>query len=106
MLGLAAGVWLRRQHPFPAEDPLLRILERKRPEIHKGIRYVWTGLEFSTPILALISLGSMMFIFGGSVRRKVVGKLPSFPAPGEKLEIVLGEVHHPTKPGPSEAPSW
>ena len=42
------------------------------------------------------------------VPRRELAKLPPYPNPAgrERLYVVLGEVHHPRKPEPAEAPYW
>jgi hypothetical protein len=38
--------------------------------------------------------------------RGVSGELPPYPASKEQLELVLGEIHQPKRPGPAAHPRW
>ena len=73
------------------------------------LKYSYTLFLYTTPYIAFSILFSGMYIFALKAESRThAGKLPPYPRPQERGELilVLGEVHHPRKQVPSENPQW
>jgi hypothetical protein len=110
-LALAAllGAVLFYRMPFPEEDALLRLVFLEKPPVFYGIKWTYVAMLFVTPYVGLSLVSSLAYIF--TVRktpRSLGGKLPPYPelATRDKLSLVVGEIHHPRRPEPSERPRW
>ncbi len=113
IIGAAVGAALGRAigAPFPGvgENPYLDLIAHHDPGIHTAIR-VW---YHAAPAAAVILAGSLCrsiwrVWFQPLVRIVRRGRLPKWPtsASDEAPSLVVGELHHPTVPRPSERPSW
>jgi hypothetical protein len=109
-LAVAAGVgtialW---RLPFPDGNVLVQFLAVERPALYAAGRGAYWCMLFSTPYLACSVLISLADIFVKSPRASAAPQLPPYPALRERTElsVVLGELHHAKRPGPSEAPHW
>src|SRR5271170_6979828 len=87
--------------PFPAQNLYLQLVAVKDPTLYSTFVYTYAILFFSSSFWVYWGLLSVAFVFH---RPKVpgvrVGKLPPYP-PVEgrhELSVILGELHHPTKP--------
>jgi hypothetical protein len=72
-------------------------------------KYSYTLFLYTTPYIAYSVLLSGVYIFALKATRKIrAGKLPLYPDPAQRTELslVVGELHHPSKQVPSEAPHW
>lgn len=108
-LSIATGVVLNALFPIDLSDPLLRLMKLRRPEIFHGLVWSYTFFLYSTPFLAFCVLFSFIYVhLYVPMQKTVSGPLPPYPDPitRENLFLVVGEVHHPTKPKPSPAPQW
>lgn len=105
--GLVCGLLLRWQYPFPVADPLLAELNQGAPWIFLLLSFLYHGLLFSSPYLVLTVLLSLLYVLWpqGQVRLPQ-SVLPPFPDNPEKLQIVIGEIHHPRKLEPVAKPNW
>jgi hypothetical protein len=77
--------------------------------VREGLLCSYNLFLFTTPYIGYSVLLSGLYVAGLSARRKVHSrKLPSYPEPvkRDELFVVVGEVHHPRKPIPSERPYW
>ena len=95
--------------PFPGEDALLQLLLLEKPSLFYGLKLTYVTVLFSTPYLVASIVLSLGYIF--LVRpEKNAGfvKLPPYPDPSqrEQLSVVVGELHHPKKPGAADHPRW
>jgi len=105
----ACGIVLQSLYPIHAGDPILRLIELQRPAIFHGIVWSYNLFSYSTPFLVFSILFSLAYVhFYAPKQRAVSGPLPPYPDPmtREDLFLVLGELHHQTKPKPSPAPQW
>ena len=113
IIGAAVGAALGRAigAPFPGmgENPYLDLIAHHDPGIHTAFR-VW---YHAAPAVAVILAGSLCrsiwrVWFQPLVRIVRRGRLPKWPTSPEddKPSLVVGELHHPTVPRPSERPSW
>jgi hypothetical protein len=108
-LCVASGAVLLVRMPFPEEDPLLQLVLLEKPYLFYGIKSMYVTMLFTTPYIAASLLFSLAYIFlPGKGSAAAGGKLPPYPevAMREKLFLVVGELHHPKRPGPSENPHW
>lgn len=109
VMAMATGAVLHFTRPFPEEQMFLRVIALRAPEAFLSFKLLYYALEFSTPYLAYSALLSGVYIFTLRPRRPVSpGRLPGYPEPHtrDELFLVVGEVHNPRKPEPSETPYW
>ncbi len=102
----AVGLW---RWPFPEYNDVLLVLWLHNPRIVSVLHGAYVTLWVTTPLLVLAFVSSLAFIFltrhGSRSRRSALPPYPD-PAARQDLEVVLGEVHHPTKPQPVDHPQW
>ncbi|MDE2679643.1 MAG: hypothetical protein OXI76_17270 [Gemmatimonadota bacterium] len=108
-VGAAAGRAIGAPFPGLGENPYLDLIAHHDPGIHAAIR-VW---YHAAPAAAVILAGNLCLAvwrvwFQPLVRIVRRGRLPKWPTSPEddKPSLVVGELHHPTAPRPSERPSW
>jgi hypothetical protein len=109
LLALGTGMALYVRMPFPSDDLLLRLIAIREPAVFDGFKFSYTILLFTTPYLFYSLAFSGLYVFALRPRQKVKAMpLPPFPPPRDRHElfVVLGEVHDPRKPQPSERPYW
>ncbi|GGA73453.1 hypothetical protein GCM10011507_26320 [Edaphobacter acidisoli] len=108
-LSAACGIVLRSLYPVHTSDPILRLIELEQPRIFHALVWSYNLFLYSTPFLLFSILFSLAYVHFYAPRQKEVsGPLPPYPDPltREHLSLVLGELHHPTKPKPSPTPQW
>jgi len=108
-LSAACGIALRSLYPINNTDPMLRIIALERPAVFHGLVWSYNLFLFSTPFLVFSVLFSLAYVHLYTPdQRQLSGPLPPYPNPliREDLFLVLGELHHPTKPTPSPSPQW
>src|SRR3982751_5508738 len=105
---VAMGLLLTRRYPFPDGDFLVQLTRAESPWLYLGLRWSWLTMLYTTPALFFAGIFSLVYIFGGSGKRKAGGDLPPFPAPTDDkpLHLVIGEVHHPRRVEPVDYPGW
>ena len=106
---LVIGATLRVRLGWPADDPVLGLIQLYRPALYQTLYVTYCTLLVTTPYWACSLIGSLAYIFVGGVRGRVrPGALPPYPAPATRAQlfVVLGEQHHPKKPIPVAAPTW
>jgi hypothetical protein len=106
---VACGIMLHSLYPIHAADPMLRLIALKRPIIFHGIVWSYNLFLYSSPFLVFSILFSLAYVHFYTPRGKEIsGALPPYPDPitRENLFLVLGELHHQTRPKPSPAPQW
>ena len=109
LLAMGTGLYLFYAHPFPETPVFLRVISIRAPRAFLSFRYLYTACLFTTPYLAYLGILSGLYIATLRFRRHLIpGKLPRYPDPRTRsdLFLVIGEVHNPRKPGPSDAPHW
>ena len=109
LLAMATGAILYYTHPFPSDQIFLRVTAIRAPRAFLSFEYLYNLLLFTTPFLLFSTVLSGLYIFTLKVRRRISpGRLPRYvdPERRDSLYVVVGEVHNPRKPGPSEAPRW
>ncbi len=108
-LAMMTGVFLFIWYPFP-EDPLfLRVVSLRAHHAFLSFRYLYNLCLFTTPYLMYLGVFSGLYIATLKFRERIVpGRLSRYPDPRKRddLFLVVGEVHNPRKPGPSETPQW
>lgn len=106
-----AGALLHKTWGVSVENSTLQYIGVFRPGAFYAIVYGWTAMLFTTPyflLSALLSAGWTRHLRLPQFGPARAGRLPDV-VPVEKredLEVVIGEVHHPTKPIPAEEPHW
>jgi hypothetical protein len=109
LLAAATGMALYFRAPFPEANLFLHVMALRSPSAFLFLKYSYTLFLYTTPYIAYSFLLSGVYIFALKAGRKIrAGKLPLYPEPRKRTELslVLGEVHHPQKPVPSETPRW
>jgi len=109
LLAMGTGAVLYYTHPFPSDQIFLRITAIRAPRAFLSFEYLYNLFLFTTPFLLFSTVLSGVYIFTLKVRHDISpGHLPKYVAPERRgnLYVVLGEVHNPRKPGPSETPRW
>jgi hypothetical protein len=108
-LSTACGIMLQSRCPIHVSDPMLRLIELERPAIFHGLVWSYYLFLYSTPFLIFSILFSLVYVhFYAPKQKEVSGPLPPYPDPRtrENLSLIIGELHHQTKPTPSPAPRW
>jgi len=109
VLAMATGTVIFYARPFPENQLFLRVIATRAPHAFLSFRYLYNVLLFTTPYIAYLGVLSALYIGTLKFRYRVVaGGLPPYPQPEKRsdLFVVLGEVHNPRHPGPSETPRW
>ncbi|HEV2224553.1 MAG TPA: TraM recognition domain-containing protein [Candidatus Acidoferrales bacterium] len=109
LLAMGTGVFLYYTHPFPADQIFLRVIAMRAPHAFLSFQYLYNTILFTTPFMVFSTVLSGLYIFTLKVRRRISpGRLPRYSDPRKRdnLYLVVGEVHNPRKPGPSETPRW
>lgn len=108
-LSIASGLVLQGIAPVNLDDPLLRLIELRRPEIYLTLVWSYTGFLYTTPYLMTSFALSFIYIhFYSRDLELEPGQLPEYPDPRFRgdLFLVAGEVHHRLKPVHSPTPQW
>jgi len=106
---LGTGTLLSRRFPFPEANAVLQLIAAEKPIIFLSIEYAYQAMLFSTPFIACSMLFSFLYIFFVRPRETVaLTSLAPYPEPParDRLFLVVGELHHPKRPEPSEQPQW
>lgn len=107
--GAAAGLLLWMRIPWPADDPVLRLIAVHRPGLYEGLYVGYAVLLFTTPYLsASIALSAVYIFVVRLTPANAHARLPPYPDPAtrDRLFLVVGERHHPTRPVSSASPTW
>ena len=102
-VALAVGVWGLRTYPVVQDQVFLALIETRRPDLHQGLVYTYALLWFTTPFFGASLLGSLFAIV--TYRHAPPPDVPrasrvtSSPEERPAPSLVLGEVHHETRPG-------
>src|SRR5580658_9543001 len=109
ILAMATGMVLFYGRPFPEDQVFLRVVAMRAPHVFLSFHWLYNVVLFTTPYIAYLGVLSALYIGTLKFRRRVVaGQLSPYPQPEKRndLFVVLGEVHNPLRPGPSETPRW
>jgi hypothetical protein len=100
------GVWA---YPLPRHDVYLALIELQRPTVFRVLVYAYAALWFTTPLVAISLITSLLAIVVFSRPAHLPARaLPPYPEPETRPEptLVLGERHHETTYGRAAAPTW
>jgi TraM recognition site of TraD and TraG len=109
LLAMGTGTILFFHVPFPEDNLILQLIALRAPEVFAGLKYSYLVMLFTTPYITFSILLSGLYIFALKSHRRIApAHLPLYPNPREREElfVVVGEVHNPRKPVPSETPRW
>src|SRR5580658_1956035 len=109
ILAMATGMVLFYGRPFPEDQVFLRVVAMRAPHVFLSFRWLYNGALFTTPYIVYLGVLSGLYIGTLRFRRRVAaGRVPSYPEPHKRddLFLILGEIHNPRRPGPSESPRW
>src|SRR5438105_4416824 len=109
MLALGTGAFLFYARPFPEESFFLHLISLRAPNAFVSFRWLYNVCLFTTPYLVYLAALSALYVATLKYRQRVSpGHLPPYPDPRKRDELflVIGEVHDPRKPGPSQTPHW
>ena len=109
VFAMATGVYLFYAHPFPEHPVFLQVISMRAPHAFLSFKYLYIVFLFTTPYMGYSAAFSGLYIFTLKAGRRVTaGRLPHYPDPRRRNELflVVGEVHNPRKPLPSENPYW
>lgn len=109
VLAAITGMVLLVQCPFPQDNLYLQYIAVKDPLVYSVLARSYTLFLFTTPFFVYSTALSGVYVL--SFRRKQKQKtnaLPPYPDPSSRndLFLVLGELHHPTKPIRGASPQW
>jgi hypothetical protein len=108
-LGCVVGYILLHTWPFPADDAMLQLILAHKPWLFESIRWSYTAMLFSTPLIGFSSLFALLYIFAVKGDATLVrNPLPPYPRPTtrQQLYLIVGEVHQQKRLGPAENPQW
>src|SRR5437588_4020115 len=109
VLAAVTGMVLYFCYPFPGENFFLELIFLWARPVFQGLKFFYTLFLFTTPYILYSFLISGVYIFPlKRPRRGKARKPPAYPPATTRkdLFVVLGEVHNPRRPGPSETPRW
>jgi len=109
VLTAITGMALYFYIPFPEQNVFLQLMALRAPLVFQGVKWSYNLFLFSTPFIVYSVLLSGLYIFALKAHRKITaGRLPWYPDPRQRQDVflVIGEIHNPRKPVPSETPRW
>src|SRR5437667_469021 len=109
VLAATTGMMLYFCYPFPDENFFLELIFLWARPVFQGLKFFYTLFLFTTPYILYSFLISATYIF--TLKRPRRGEAcspPSDPPATTRKDLfaLLGEVHNPRTPGPSEPPRW
>ena len=108
-LSSAVGFALCVAAPFPENNSFLRYIALQRHTLYILLSWSYAILLFTTPFLFLSSVASLAYMhLRRTGDREAKGQLPPYPPEAQRddLFVILGEVHHQTRPIPVAHPNW
>ena len=108
-LSCVVGCALLHTWPFPAGDVMLQLVLAHKPWLFESIRWAYTVMLFSTPLIGFSSLFALLYIFAVKGDATLVrNPLPPYPHPAtrRRLYLIVGELHQQKRLGPVENPQW
>lgn len=95
--------------PFPAENPLLLLIDAAHPWLFAAFSYAYPTLWCTTTFVAFTVASSVLYILTARIDR-AASPQPLPPCPSTRhsrdLFLVLGELHKRTVPTRAVAPRW
>jgi len=91
------------------DDTFLELIARRRPDLHRRLVYTYALPWFPTPFFGVSLLGSLFAIVTyRHVPRLTFRALLRYVEPEDRPapSLVLGEVHHETRPGRAPDADW
>jgi hypothetical protein len=109
-IAVCEGTLLRVHVPWPADDPVIGLIALQRPQLLTALHAVYVVLLYSTPAMfasALLAAHGILRPFRRA-QRAITPRLPLYPSIADRtsLSLVVGELHHPTRPIPVPNPTW
>jgi len=109
-LAAATGLYLYFSYPVSNENLYLQLIASRSPRLYAAGVYTFVAMLFTTPLILYSTFFSILYIYvyrGGGASEES-GSLPTYPPPEnrEQLRLIVGELHHPSKPIPAADPSW
>ena len=103
----AAGAVIWRWHvPWAAGDPVLTLIELRSPVPYELLRWGYAAAWTVTPAcLVLVGATVAGLIVESRSKAALGGSPPAWPR-NDEPQIVIGETHRRTRPGPSPRPGW
>ena len=108
-LSCITGYVLLHRWPFPADGAMLQLIFLHKPWLFESIRWSYTAMLFSTPLIGFSSLFALLYIFAVKGEAALVrNPLPAYPlsAARQQLYLIVGEIHQQKRLGPVENPQW
>jgi len=108
-LAAITGIVLYFRYPFPEGNFFLELIFLWARPVFQGLKFSYTLFLYTTPYIVYSILLSAIYIFTlKTPPRPKAGKPPAYPTTSNRnnLFLVLGEVHNPRTPEPSETPYW
>ncbi len=108
-LSCVTGYVLLHRWPFPADHAMLQLILLHKPWLFESIRWSYTTMLFSTPLIAFSSLFALLYIFAAKGDAALVrNPLPAYEpsAARGRLYLIVGEIHQQKRLGPVENPQW
>src|SRR3974390_2695471 len=109
LLAAGTGMALYFRAPFPESNLFVQVMALRAHYAFLFFKYSYTLILYTTPYILFSVLLSGVYIFALKAGSKIrAGRLPLYAEPRKRAELslVLGEVHNPRKPIPSETPHW
>jgi hypothetical protein len=109
LLAAATGMTLYLRVPFPERNFFLELMFLYSRRVFLVFEYSYYFFLYTTPYILYSVLLSAFYIFALKFKRRVrPGTLPPYPVLRDHSapSLVIGEVHNPRKPGPTESPHW
>jgi hypothetical protein len=118
LLAMTTGTVLYLKMPWPMTsgsvpstwtEYFLRLVALHDPWTYAGLKASYQVMLFTTPYVGFSFLLSTLYIF--TLRPRRAGKpqsLPPYPLveARQNLSLIIGEIHNPRSPIPSEQPQW
>ena len=108
-LSCITGYLLLHRWPFPTDHAMLQLILLHKPWLFESIRWSYTAMLFSTPLIGISSLFALLYIFAVKGEATLVrNPLPPYPcaAARQQIYLIIGEIHQQKRLGPVENPKW
>lgn len=108
-LSCITGYVLLHRWPFPADHAMLQLILLHKPWLFESIRWSYTAMLFSTPLIGISSLFALLYIFAVKGEATLVrNPLPPYEPSSARgrLYLIVGEIHQQKRLGPVENPQW
>src|SRR6266852_7615162 len=90
MSACGTGIALMRRWPFPNDNDMLQLILLEKPWIFYSIRWSYSIMLFSTPLIVFSSLFALLYIFAVRGEPALVrNPLPPYPAPERRSKLYL-----------------